>query len=79
MSALAYLSVLLVTSGFDVHFAAVLLSVAGVCLMVAKYAAGEMFDRMGAPLASFVMFVVLGVGLALASRPSRLRRSLREP
>lgn len=65
MTAIAYLSVLFVSSGFDVHFAAVLLSVAGVCLTVAKFLVGEMFDRMGTPLASFVMFIVMAAGLVM--------------
>lgn len=66
MSSFAYLSVLFVSSGFDIRFASVLLSVAGVCLMISKYVTGEMFDRMGTQIASLIMFIVLVVGLVLA-------------
>ena len=66
MSAIAYLSVLFVSSGYDIRLAAVLLSVAGVCLTIAKFLVGEMFDRLGTPIASFMMFIVLVVGLVLA-------------
>ena len=65
MGGISYMSVLFVTNGFDAQFAALLLSIAGGCLMVSKFLAGEMFDRLGTPLASFIMFSILGVGIAL--------------
>ena len=65
MSACAYLAVLMTTNGFDVHFAALMVSVFGISLTVAKFGVGELFDRIGTARASAAVFGVLGVGLAL--------------
>ena len=64
--AITYLSVLATSSGFDAVFAATLVSVAGIALTVAKFVAGKLFDHLGAPLASGVMFGFAMVGFALA-------------
>lgn len=65
MSACAYFAVLLTTHGFDVHFAALCVSILGVSLTVAKFVVGELFDRIGTAPASAAVFGVLGVGLVL--------------
>jgi len=65
-AAMTYLSVLATSSGFDTVFAAMLVSAAGIALTVAKFVAGELFDRLGGPLASGVMFGFALVGFALA-------------
>ena len=64
--AITYLSVLATSSGFTPVFAATLASASGVALTLAKVVAGELFDRLGAPLASGVMFAFALVGFALA-------------
>jgi len=65
MSAMQYYSVLLVSQGFDVHFAAMLLSVSGICLTFSKFAMGELFDRAGGPRATVFTFSLLLAGLVL--------------
>ena len=64
MGGCAYLSVLFVTSGIDLPTAALLVSVAGICLTVAKFVMGEVIDRVGTRTASACVFAVLLVGLA---------------
>ena len=65
-AAMTYLSALATSTGFDTVFAATLVSVAGIALTVAKYATGKLFDRLGALLASGIMFGFALVGFALA-------------
>lgn len=66
LSVTAYLAVLFTSSGFDVHLAALLLSVAGACLTVSKFVAGELVDRIGTPRASLAMFALLVPGFIMA-------------
>ena len=63
--AITYLSVLATSSGFDPVFAATIVSVAGVALTVSKFVTGELFDLMGAPRGSAVVFAVGFVGFSL--------------
>ena len=63
---ITYLSVLATSSGFDTLFAATLVSIAGIALTAAKYVAGKLFDRLGAPRASATMFACALAGFALA-------------
>lgn len=60
-----YLSVLFTSSGIDAVFAATLLSVMGICLTIAKFVTGRLFDAIGTHRGSALMFGVLTVGLAL--------------
>lgn len=62
---ITYLSVLATSSGFDTVFAATIVSTAGVALTVAKFAAGELFDFVGAPRGSMVMFAFAVLGFTL--------------
>lgn len=66
LSVTAYYAVLLTSSGFDAHLAALLLSVIGACLTVSKFVAGELVDRIGTPRASLIMFALLVPGFILA-------------
>ena len=63
--AITYLSVLATSSGFDPVLAATFVSVAGVALTVSKFATGELFDLMGTPRGSAVVFAVGFVGFVL--------------
>ena len=63
--AITYLSVLATSSGFDPVLAATFVSVAGVALTVSKFATGELFDLMGTPRGSAVVFAVGFIGFAL--------------
>ncbi|MBQ9000854.1 MAG: MFS transporter [Eggerthellaceae bacterium] len=63
---ITYLSVLATSSGFDTVFAATLVSTAGIALTIAKFVVGELFDHLGAPRASAVMFACALAGFALA-------------
>lgn len=60
-----YLSVLFTSSGIDAVYAATLLSVMGICLTIAKFVTGRLFDAIGTRRGSALMFGVLTVGLAL--------------
>ncbi|MGN0047237.1 MAG: nitrate/nitrite transporter [Eggerthellaceae bacterium] len=60
-----YLSILMTTSGFDPIFAAGMLTLAGVCLAVAKAASGETFDLLGPFRGSVIFFTLMNVGLVL--------------
>lgn len=62
---ITYLSVLATSSGIDPLFAALLVSIAGIALTVAKFVTGELFDHLGAPRASAVMFAFVIAGYAL--------------
>lgn len=62
---MTYLSVLATSSGFDVAFGALLVSVAGVTMTLSKLVAGRLFDRLGSPLASLIMFSIAFVGFGL--------------
>lgn len=62
---MTYLSVLATSSGFDVVFAATLVSIAGATLTAAKFVTGKLFDLLGAPRASAVMFALAAAGFAL--------------
>lgn len=64
--AMTYLSVLATSSGFSPVFAATLVSMAGIALTVAKFAVGELFDHLGGPRASALMFGFALAGFALA-------------
>ena len=66
LAGLSYLSVLFVSSGFDVHFAALLITIEGVCLTVSKMLVGELFDRLGTAPASRIAFLIVVVGFALS-------------
>ena len=60
-----YLSVLATSSGFDAVFGALLVSVAGAALTAAKFVTGELFDYLGAPRASAIMFGLACIGFTL--------------
>ena len=62
---ITYLSVLATSHGFDTTFAALLVSIAGAALTVAKFVTGELFDHLGAPRASAIMFAFACVGFTL--------------
>lgn len=62
---ITYLSVLATSSGFDALFAAVLVSVAGAALTVAKFVTGELFDHLGTPAGSAIMFTLAFAGFAM--------------
>ena len=62
---MTYLSVLATSSGFDPVFAASLVSVAGITMTISKFAAGKLFDRLGAPRASLIMFSIAFAGFGL--------------
>jgi len=63
--AITYLSVLATTSGFDTVAAATFVSVAGVALTASKFATGELFDFLGTPRGSAVVFAIGFAGFAL--------------
>lgn len=63
--AITYFSVLATSSGFDPVFAATLVSTAGVALTVSKFATGELFDFLGTPRGTAVVFAIGCVGFAL--------------
>jgi len=65
VGAMAYLSVLLQTNGFEPGFAALMLSVAGACLTVSKFATGELFDKAGTVVGTVAVFATCAVGMAL--------------
>ena len=58
-----YLSVLFTAAGIDPVYAATLLSVMGICLTIAKFLTGKLFDRIGTLRGSALMFGVLTLGL----------------
>lgn len=62
---ITYLSVLATSSGFDTMFAATLVSIAGFALTVAKFLSGELFDHLGVPRGSAIMFTLGIVGFGL--------------
>ena len=62
---ITYMSVLATSSGFDVLFAASLVSIAGFALTIAKLAAGELFDHLGTPRGSAIMFSIGIAGFIL--------------
>ena len=62
---ITYMSVLATSQGFDTTFAALLVSTAGAALTIAKFVAGELFDHLGAPRASAIMFAFACIGFAL--------------
>ena len=63
--AITYMSVLATSSGFDPVFAATIVSIAGVALTASKFGTGELFDIMGTPRGSAVVFAVGFVGFTL--------------
>ncbi len=65
VGALAYFSILMTTSGYETHFAAITLSVVGGCLTAAKFGSGVLFDRIGPIRATIVLFALSVLGLAL--------------
>ena len=62
---MTYLSVLATSSGFDTLFAAFLVSIAGLALTIAKFVAGELFDHLGTPRGSAIMFAIGMTGFVL--------------
>ena len=64
--AVTYVSVLATSSGFDHAFAALLVSLTGIALTASKFATGELFDHLGSPRASAIMFALALAGFALA-------------
>lgn len=60
-----YLSILMTSNGFDAYFAATLLTVAGVCLAVAKAVSGLVFDALGTRRASVIFLALMVAGLVL--------------
>lgn len=63
----AYLSVLASSSGFDLIFSASLVSMAGIALTLSKFVTGELFDLLGAPKASAIIFAFALVGYTFCS------------
>ena len=61
----AYLSVLFVSGGIDLQIAALLVSVAGTCLTVAKVVVGKIIDRVGTRVATGAVFAVSICGFVL--------------
>lgn len=62
-----YLSVLMTYSGFDVYFAATLLSVGAVAMVAGKVSTGALFDRIGVLQGSTIFFALLIAGLGLCA------------
>ena len=62
---MTYLSVLATSSGFDAAFAAALVSIAGAALTASKFVTGELFDHLGTPIGSAIMFSAAFVGFLL--------------
>ena len=62
---MTYLSVLATSTGYDSVFAALLVSIAGTTMTISKFVAGKLFDRLGAPRASLIMFSIAFVGFFL--------------
>ena len=62
---ITYLTVLLTSNGFDAVFAASVMSVVGISLMVAKLIVGRMFDKLGSAIASAFMFALGAVGFVM--------------
>ena len=62
---MTYLSVLSTSSGFDTAFAAALVSIAGAALTAAKFVTGELFDHLGTPIGSAIMFSLAFAGFVL--------------
>ncbi len=60
-----YISVLATSSGYDPVFAASLVSIAGIALTISKFLTGELFDHLGVPLGSAIVFIVGMTGYAL--------------
>ena len=68
---MTYLSVLATSTGFDPVFAALLVSIAGTTMTISKFVAGRLFDRLGAPRASFIIFSIAFIGFALCCTANR--------
>lgn len=64
---MTYMSVLATSTGYSTAFAALLVSIAGAALTAAKFAAGELFDHVGTPLGSAIMFSMALIGFVLCS------------
>ena len=62
---LAYMSILFTTNGYEESFAALMLSVCGVALAASKFGTGELFDRIGTPRGTALVFSMLVVSLVL--------------
>jgi MFS family permease len=65
VSAPTFLSVLLVSEGYDHQFAALMLSVSGLVLTVGKGAMGRLFDLLGSISGTLIALVAFIVGLVL--------------
>lgn len=65
VGALAYLSILMTTNGYDEGFAAAMLSLFGICLTASKLGAGIAFDRFGTVRGTVLVFGAAVIGMAL--------------
>ena len=62
---ITYITVLLTSNGYDAAFAATVMSVVGVSLMLAKLIVGRMFDKLGSAAASAFMFALGAAGFVM--------------
>ena len=60
-----FVSIFLVSEGYDHAFAALILSAVGLVLTVGKFAMGRIFDMLGDVVSTIIAFVALIVGLVL--------------
>jgi MFS family permease len=60
----SYLSVAFTTAGFSSVFGGLMVSLAGACLTVSKFATGELMDRFGPRKGTLLVFVIYLVGFA---------------
>ncbi|MGI6591457.1 MAG: MFS transporter [Eggerthellaceae bacterium] len=65
VAAPTFISVLLVSEGFDHTFAAAMISVTGISLTVSKFCTGRLFDKLGAIRGTIISLGTFTVGLAL--------------
>lgn len=63
----AFLSLHVIICGFDAVFAAHMVSLLGICLLIAKFVVGELFDHIGTLRGSILTFAMLVIGLALCT------------
>ena len=62
---MAYVSILLTSSGFEEGFAAYMLSVIGIALAASKFGSGELFDHIGTFRGTACLFTILVISLIL--------------
>ncbi len=65
VAAPTFISVLLVSEGYDHTFAALMISVTGIALTLAKFCFGEIFDKLGAIKGTIISLGGFTVGLVL--------------